>query len=213
MWPELGSNPQRWDNEQFELLKISVLNHAATRAAVRRNGWIPITSQNYKYFLYFWSPITSFVLFYLFMYILKMLKIKIRNVLQSVIWVTVSTPSFFLFSALFKIIYWNKGVFLYYCNRRDRGTCVHRQEKPRPAIPSVWLNYCCEGRQRHRCLTAASATEVSFTVTWRQKNRPSCEMTSDFQALQWDRPICGNRPRLWDWPCLWVLYTYQAFTF
>ena len=32
MWPELGSNPQRWDDEQFRALKISVLNHSATGA-------------------------------------------------------------------------------------------------------------------------------------------------------------------------------------
>ena len=30
MWPEPGSNPQRWDDERFRALKISVLNHSAT---------------------------------------------------------------------------------------------------------------------------------------------------------------------------------------
>ena len=33
LWPELGSNPQRWDDEPFRALKISVLNHSATEAA------------------------------------------------------------------------------------------------------------------------------------------------------------------------------------
>ena len=33
MWPELGSNPQRWDDERFRLLKFSGLNHSATGAA------------------------------------------------------------------------------------------------------------------------------------------------------------------------------------
>ena len=28
MWPELGSNPQRWDDEWFRALKISGLNHS-----------------------------------------------------------------------------------------------------------------------------------------------------------------------------------------
>ena len=32
MWPELGLNPQRWDDERFRVLKISVLNHSAMRA-------------------------------------------------------------------------------------------------------------------------------------------------------------------------------------
>ena len=29
-WPELGLNPQQWDDERFRLLKSSVLNHLAT---------------------------------------------------------------------------------------------------------------------------------------------------------------------------------------
>ena len=29
MWPELDSNAQRWADEQFRMLKISVLNHLA----------------------------------------------------------------------------------------------------------------------------------------------------------------------------------------
>ena len=33
MWPELGSNSQRWDDERFRALKISVLNHSATGVA------------------------------------------------------------------------------------------------------------------------------------------------------------------------------------
>ena len=36
MWPELGSkgsNPQRWDDERFRVLKINNLNHSATGAA------------------------------------------------------------------------------------------------------------------------------------------------------------------------------------
>ena len=33
MWPELGSNPQRWDDEQFRVLKISGLDHSPTWAA------------------------------------------------------------------------------------------------------------------------------------------------------------------------------------
>ena len=32
MWPELGWNPQQWDDEQFRALKISRLNHPATGA-------------------------------------------------------------------------------------------------------------------------------------------------------------------------------------
>ena len=33
MWPELGSNPQRWDEERFRTLKISGLKHSATGVA------------------------------------------------------------------------------------------------------------------------------------------------------------------------------------
>ena len=33
MWPELGSNPQRWDDERLRAIKISSLNHSATGAA------------------------------------------------------------------------------------------------------------------------------------------------------------------------------------
>ena len=33
MWPELASNPQRWDDERFRALKISGLKHSATWAA------------------------------------------------------------------------------------------------------------------------------------------------------------------------------------
>ena len=33
MWPELGSNPQPWDDERFRALKISHLNYSATVAA------------------------------------------------------------------------------------------------------------------------------------------------------------------------------------
>ena len=32
MWPERGSNPQRWDDERFRALKISRLNHSAMGA-------------------------------------------------------------------------------------------------------------------------------------------------------------------------------------
>ena len=32
IWPELGLNPQRWDDERFKAQKISVLNHSATGA-------------------------------------------------------------------------------------------------------------------------------------------------------------------------------------
>ena len=31
MWPEQGSNPQRWDDERFRALKNTILNHSATR--------------------------------------------------------------------------------------------------------------------------------------------------------------------------------------
>ena len=31
-WPELGSNPNRWDDERFRALKISTLNHSAMGA-------------------------------------------------------------------------------------------------------------------------------------------------------------------------------------
>ena len=33
MWPELGLNPQQWDDERFRALKISGLNHSATGPA------------------------------------------------------------------------------------------------------------------------------------------------------------------------------------
>ena len=33
MWPELGSNPQQWDDKRFRMLKISILNHSATGTA------------------------------------------------------------------------------------------------------------------------------------------------------------------------------------
>ena len=32
MWPELGSNPEWWDDERFKALKISGLNHSAKGA-------------------------------------------------------------------------------------------------------------------------------------------------------------------------------------
>ena len=35
MWPERGSNPQRWDDGQFRELKISGLNHSDTH----KHGW------------------------------------------------------------------------------------------------------------------------------------------------------------------------------
>ena len=41
--------------------------------------------------------------------------------------------SFLIFLSFFRHIQ-NKGVFLYYCNRRDPGACVHRQKKPILAI-------------------------------------------------------------------------------
>ena len=34
MWPELGSNPQLWDDQRLRALKISGLNHSATGIAV-----------------------------------------------------------------------------------------------------------------------------------------------------------------------------------
>ena len=144
------------------------------------------------------SRISSFVLFYLFIYLFMFVCIYLffKTMLKLRVEI-IRVP------ALVKIIYWNKWVFLYYCNRRDRGAYDYRQEKPRRRYD----NYCCKGMQRHTGLTAAYATEVLFTVAWRQKNWPSCGMTSDFQGHLWDRPSCGNRPRLWDWPCLWVLHT------
>ena len=33
MWPELGSNPQRWEDDRFRALEVSGLNHSATGAA------------------------------------------------------------------------------------------------------------------------------------------------------------------------------------
>ena len=33
MWPELGLNPQLWDDKRFRMLKISGLDHSTTRAA------------------------------------------------------------------------------------------------------------------------------------------------------------------------------------
>ena len=47
MWPELGSNPQRWDDERFRSLKVSGLNHSATGAA----GW-----QIAIFFFFFFLP-------------------------------------------------------------------------------------------------------------------------------------------------------------
>ena len=40
IWPELGSNPQRWDDQRFRALKISGLNHSATGAAHIKSRWI-----------------------------------------------------------------------------------------------------------------------------------------------------------------------------
>ena len=34
-WPDLGSNPQQWDDKWFRALKISGLNHLATGAAIQ----------------------------------------------------------------------------------------------------------------------------------------------------------------------------------
>ena len=34
IWPDLGSNPQRWDDEWFRALKICDLNHLATGAGL-----------------------------------------------------------------------------------------------------------------------------------------------------------------------------------
>ena len=42
MWPELGSNPEQWDDEQLRALKISVLNHSAMGAAMKRSPWTAI---------------------------------------------------------------------------------------------------------------------------------------------------------------------------
>ena len=38
MWPELGSNPLRWDDERFRVLKISDLNRSATGTTLGRVG-------------------------------------------------------------------------------------------------------------------------------------------------------------------------------
>ena len=35
MWPELGLNPQGWDDVRFRALKISSLNHSATEAQLQ----------------------------------------------------------------------------------------------------------------------------------------------------------------------------------
>ena len=40
MWPELGSNQQRWDENQFRVLKISVLNQSSTGAACVKGVFI-----------------------------------------------------------------------------------------------------------------------------------------------------------------------------
>ena len=37
-WPKLGSNPQQWDDKRFRTLKIRVLNHSATGAALSTTG-------------------------------------------------------------------------------------------------------------------------------------------------------------------------------
>ena len=38
MWPELGLNPQQWDEERVRALKISILNHSATRTTMKFCG-------------------------------------------------------------------------------------------------------------------------------------------------------------------------------
>ena len=40
MWPELGSNPQRWDDERFRVLKINYLNQSATGDTLKRVGML-----------------------------------------------------------------------------------------------------------------------------------------------------------------------------
>ena len=40
MWPKLGLNPQRWEDEQFRVLKISALNHSNTGAAWKHSWQI-----------------------------------------------------------------------------------------------------------------------------------------------------------------------------
>ena len=46
-WPEWGTNPQRWDDEQFRALKISGLNHSATGA------WMIIRALYMVWYMYF----------------------------------------------------------------------------------------------------------------------------------------------------------------
>ena len=41
MWPELGSNPQLWDDEWLRVLKISILNHSI---------WVAANIQNRSFF-------------------------------------------------------------------------------------------------------------------------------------------------------------------
>ena len=39
IWLELGSNPQRWDDERIRTLKISGINHSATWTAFYGKQW------------------------------------------------------------------------------------------------------------------------------------------------------------------------------
>ena len=39
IWPELGSNPQLWDDKRFRVVKISGFNHSATGAALMSFCW------------------------------------------------------------------------------------------------------------------------------------------------------------------------------
>ena len=40
MWPELGLNTQRRDEERFRALNIRVLNNSATEAARKQDVWM-----------------------------------------------------------------------------------------------------------------------------------------------------------------------------
>ena len=42
MWPELGSNPQRWADQRFRALKISGINNSAEGAALKLNVYMYI---------------------------------------------------------------------------------------------------------------------------------------------------------------------------
>ena len=143
------------------------------------------------YFLYFWSPITSFVSCFIYL------------LLETVIRVTVNTPSFsFLFSSFFLSPYSKqRSIPLLLQQAWPRCMRLSTRETDTSYLASYdWIAVGWAHRDAHDWLmiwhhSLFARRKFCFnTGTWRQVNRPGCGMTSGFQVHLGDRPNCGNRP-------------------